>query len=120
MYTFLETGEIWIVFGRAKLLSEYCHQVTHGHISSSSSFDVANPRSLLSVTTFRGSVQRDMASALHLLASAVVREPQMSLSELLEREDRSNLPRMRIVSVASFLFSIVVVFSPVIQNRESH
>ena len=40
---------------------------THGHISSSSSLDVAKPRSLLSVTTLRGSVHLDMASALHLL-----------------------------------------------------
>ena len=40
---------------------------THGHISSNSSLEVAKPRSLLSVTTLRGSVHLDMASALHLL-----------------------------------------------------
>ena len=38
---------------------------THGHILSSSSREVANPRSLLSVTTLSGSVQRDMASGRH-------------------------------------------------------
>ena len=38
---------------------------THGHILSSSSLEVAKPRSLLSVTTFSGSVHRDMASGRH-------------------------------------------------------
>ena len=35
---------------------------TYGHISWSSSIDVANPRSLLSVTTFNGSVHLDIAA----------------------------------------------------------
>ena len=84
------SGEIYIVLyvlnrnynvqtPEARLLSVLIvNKVTHGHISSSSSLEVAKPRSLLSVTTFRGSVHRDIASALHLLAStppAVVREP---------------------------------------------
>merc|ERR1719384_2990498 len=41
--------------------------ISFGHISSNSSLEVAKPRSLLSVTTLRGSVHLDMASALHLL-----------------------------------------------------
>ena len=39
--------------------------LTHGHILSSSSLEVANPRSLLSVTTLSGSVHRDIASGRH-------------------------------------------------------
>ena len=35
---------------------------TYGHISWSSSIDVAKPRSLLSVTTFKGSVHLDIAA----------------------------------------------------------
>ena len=53
---------------------------THGHISSSSSLEVANPRSLLSVTTLSGSVQRDIASAEHLLASAAPHTAPATLS----------------------------------------
>merc|ERR1719264_2400444 len=41
--------------------------ISFGHISSNSSLEVAKPRSLLSVTTLRGSVHLDIASALHLL-----------------------------------------------------
>ena len=40
-------------------------RLTYGHISWSSLCDVANPRSLLSVTTLRGSVHLDMASGAH-------------------------------------------------------
>merc|ERR1719264_510239 len=50
--------------------------ISFGHISSNSSLEVAKPRSLLSVTTLRGSVHLDIASALHLLQDTLeIEEP---------------------------------------------
>ena len=45
------------------LIQELDHELfAYGHISCSSSIDVAKPRSLLSVTTFKGSVHLDIAA----------------------------------------------------------
>ena len=50
---------------RTRKMEELCQVAfprTHGHIFSSSSIEVANPRSMLSVTTFNGSVHLAMSS----------------------------------------------------------
>ena len=45
---------------------------TYGHILISSSLDVAKPRSLLSVTTLRGSVHLDMAAGAQSFCAEIV------------------------------------------------
>ena len=44
---------------------------TYGHIFTSSSFDVAKPRSLLSVTTFKGSVHLDIADGAQSICAEI-------------------------------------------------
>ena len=45
---------------------------TYGHILTSSSLDVAKPRSLLSVTTLRGSVHLDMAAGAQSFCAEII------------------------------------------------
>ena len=45
---------------------------TYGHILISSSLDVAKPRSLLSVTTLRGSVHLDMAAGAQSFCAEII------------------------------------------------
>lgn len=50
---------------------------TYGHILTNSSLEVANPKSLLSVTTLRGSVHLDIAEgAQSSCASISVHKPE--------------------------------------------
>ena len=44
---------------------------TYGHIFTSSSLDVAKPRSLLSVTTFKGSVHLDIADGAQSICAEI-------------------------------------------------
>ena len=50
------------IFYRIDNKSNLKVRYTYGHILTSSSLDVAKPKSLLSVTTLRGSVHLDMAA----------------------------------------------------------
>ena len=52
----------------------FFYKNAHGHISSNSFLEVTRPRSLLSVTTLRGSVQLATVCVLHLLLDTVEKE----------------------------------------------
>ena len=56
---------------------------TYGHILTSSSLDVAKPKSLLSVTTLRGSVHLDIADGAQSFCADVI---QMLKPEKIEKK----------------------------------
>ena len=63
-------GVFW-VFLSGSWFPQKNFKKTYGHIFTSSSLDVAKPKSLLSVTTFKGSVHLDIADGAQSICAEI-------------------------------------------------
>ena len=60
---------------------------TYGHIFTSSSLDVAKPKSLLSVTTFKGSVHLDIADGAQSICAEIdVHNHELLIPEIYKKK----------------------------------